>query len=251
MLKYCVICGVSSEIKNVHKNKLYGDYLCEKHATQFKKYGKFLDNSSRGVFDKNEIRLKDKYAEIDTYDSKGNIVTTYKIDIDDISKLGNYKWRTVFKNNKPYMFTGNQKSTRIYFHRLIMPTNKQIDHINGDTSDNRKNNLREVSIQENMMNLQKKSNNTSGIRGVSFNKNKNKWVIDFTFNKQRFYFKPLESKEEAVYLRYLCETYFLKHYRNTSNDVTYEQYISTLSNNKKLVIEKYFNDKINTTKVGV
>lgn len=79
--------------------------------------------------------------------------------LDDISKLKGHKWRTVYKNDKPYLFTGNQKKEHIYFHRLVLPTDKQVDHISGD---NRKSNLREVTVQENMLNLQKKSTNTSG-----------------------------------------------------------------------------------------
>ena len=73
------------------------------------------------------------------------------------------------------MFSGNQHSSRVYFHRLIVDCNDlQVDHISGDTSDNRKQNLRIVTIQDNMKNLQKKSNNTSGIRGVSFDKKRSR-----------------------------------------------------------------------------
>ncbi len=70
---------------------------------------------------------------------------TFILDIDDIPKLEGHKWRTVYKNDKPYLFTGNQKKERIYFHRLVLPTDKQVDHISGDTRDNRKSNLREVN----------------------------------------------------------------------------------------------------------
>lgn len=43
---------------------------------------------------------------------------------------------------------------------------ESIDHINGDTSDNRIVNLRETSHQCNMRNRKKHSNNTSGVNGV-------------------------------------------------------------------------------------
>lgn len=248
---YCSVCGVSSEVKKVGKNKAYGDFLCEKHKEQYRRYGKILDTNPRGVFDPNEIRLLENYAEIDTYGPRGEVVTTFKIDLEDVSKLGKYKWRTIFKNNKPYMVTGNQNSPKLYFHRIVLVTNKQVDHISGDTSDNRRNNLREVTIQENMMNLKKKSNNTSGIRGVSFDKKRNNWKCDFTINKIRIYIKASLTIEEAVYLRYLCETTFLKDKRNTSNDNVYKENIEKLSSNKKEELKKYFLNKINTMKVGV
>ena len=41
------------------------------------KFGEFKDSNSRGVFDSNEIRILEKWAEIDTYDSYGNIVETF------------------------------------------------------------------------------------------------------------------------------------------------------------------------------
>ena len=242
-IHYCSVCGVSSETKRVCRNKNYGEYLCEKHKFQYKKYGKFLDSSPRGVFDSNEVRISEGHAEIDTYDSHGNLIATYKIDVEDVVKLKNHKWRTVFKNDKPYLFTGNQKSERIYFHRLIMGNPEgQVDHISGDSSDNRKSNLRLVSIQENMMNLQKKSTNTSGIRGVSYDSKRNKWKVDFTINKTRIYLKGYSSIEEATYLRYLCETHFLKEYRNTSNDELIFTYINSLNDAIKRDIENYFYD---------
>ena len=148
-------------------------YYVKNIGNNLEDLGEFKDTNSRGVFDDNEIRLKDNFAEIDTYDSYGNVMETFILDVNDISKLKGHKWRTVYKNDKPYLFTGNQKKERIYFHRLVLPTDKQVDHISGDTRDNRKSNLREVTVQENMLNLQKKSTNTSGIRGVSFCKKSN------------------------------------------------------------------------------
>lgn len=250
-IKYCSVCGVSSEVKRVNKIKAYGDYLCEKHREQFKKHGTFLDNNPRGVFDPNEIRLLEEYAEIDTYDSHGNIVVTYKLDLEDVDKLGDKKWRTVFKNEKPYLFTGNQKSEKIYFHRLIMPTELQVDHISGDSSDNRKCNLRIVTIQQNMNNLQKKSNNTSGVRGVSFDKKRNNWKCDFTYQKQRVYLKSVDTIEEAVYMRYLCETLINSEYRNTTNDELILSHIEKVSDSRKKELELYVKERLNTLKDGV
>ena len=250
---YCSVCGVSSEIKRVVKNKAYGDYLCEKHRNQYKNYGKFLDSSPRGVFDPNEVRTYENYAEIDTYDSHGNVVSTFLLDLEDVEKLGTKKWRTIFKLDKPYLFTGNQKSERIYFHRLIMNPSEtqQVDHISGNTLDNRKSNLRLASIQENMCNLKKRKNNTSGVRGVSFNKRRNKWIVDFTYKKERFYVKPFDSLEEAVYLRYLLEKHFNSELRNTSNDEIIFSHINKLTKLQKKEIENYMLEKLNTSKDGV
>ena len=52
------------------------------------------------------------------------------------------------------------------YHYGYMPT-KQLDHINGDRSDNRITNLREATNAENHQNLGKNKNNTSGFTGVT------------------------------------------------------------------------------------
>lgn len=249
--KFCEVCGVSSTIKRVVNNKLSGMCLCEKHADQFKKYGEFKDTNPRGVFDPNEIRIFNEHAEIDTYDSYGNIVSTFIIDVDDVSKLGNHKWRTVFKNDKPYLFTGNQKKERIYFHKLVCITDDQVDHIDGNTLNNKKSNLRSVTIQQNMKNLQKKCSNTSGIRGISFDKRRNSWKTDFTCEKTRYYVKNWPTIEQAIYQRYILEMYFLGEYRNTSNDTTYFIHINNLTDSQKSEIIEYLCNKLNISKERV
>ena len=53
--------------------------------------------------------------------------------------------------------------------------NEYIDHINGVRDDNRPENLREVSQQENTRNRKLCSNNTSGISGVKWDKRQQRW----------------------------------------------------------------------------
>ena len=244
-IKQCEICGITSVYKRIEYVTEAEKYLCDKHRMQFSNHGKFFDKSPRGIFDKNEIRIYTDYAEIDTYDQYGNVVTTFKIDLDNVDLARSRKWRTVFKLNKPYLFSGNQHTSRVYFHRLIIDCdNMQVDHISGDTSDNRKQNLRIVTIQDNMKNLQKKSNNTSGIRGVSFDKKKNRWKVDFTYEKIRIYPHPFKEKSEAVYCRYCFEKQLLGEYRNTSNDSEYMKYINSLTDKQKHTIEQHVKEKL-------
>ncbi|EBW5988281.1 HNH endonuclease [Escherichia coli] len=75
---------------------------------------------------------------------------------------------------------------REYVHRVVweihhgeIPEGMVIDHINGNPSDNRIENLRCVSQQINLLNKRKQKNNTSGITGVGFHKQRGKWRATF------------------------------------------------------------------------
>lgn len=59
------------------------------------------------------------------------------------------------------------------YHHGYLP--KEIDHINGDRSDNRIENLRECNRSQNSRNSKKRSTNNTGYKGVQFNKSNNKW----------------------------------------------------------------------------
>lgn len=77
----------------------------------------------------------------------------------------------------------------------------EIDHINGDKSDNRICNLRISSHQQNMFNMKKKSTNKSGVKGVHFDKRCNKWRAQTSINKKRVHlglFDAIESAEKAI-----------------------------------------------------
>jgi len=81
------------------------------------------------------------------------------------------------------------------YHHGYLP--KCIDHINGDKSDNRIENLRDATHCQNMMNIGKRSLNRSGYKGVSFHKKSNKWIAQIKQNKKHFYLGLFENPKEA------------------------------------------------------
>ena len=99
--------------------------------------------------------------------------TEYLIDIDDFERVSAHTWHRTGRGYAGAYIDG--KYTR--FHRFLMnaPANLQVDHINLDKSDNRKLNLRLATNAENQRNSRLQSNNTSGLKGVSFYKPRNKY----------------------------------------------------------------------------
>jgi hypothetical protein len=73
-----------------------------------------------------------------------------------------------------------------------------LDHINGNPSDNRISNLREANESQNGFNRKLNSNNTSGHKGVTFDKKSKKWQAYVTVNKKLKYLGQFESLELAA-----------------------------------------------------
>lgn len=96
---------------------------------------------------------------------------------------------------------------RCYGHRLAwiicngdIPEGCEIDHVNGDKKDNRIKNLRLATRGQNTMNVGLKSNNTSGIKDVVWDKTRNKWRVQITAMGVNYHggrFSSITSAETA------------------------------------------------------
>ena len=99
--------------------------------------------------------------------------------------------------------------SRYLAHRLIWalctgedPVNNQIDHINGNRTDNRIENLRKVTHQQNGMHRCKaQSNSISGVLGVCWRKASNKWESTIYHNGKSIFLGLHETKEAAIAAR--------------------------------------------------
>jgi len=93
-----------------------------------------------------------------------------------------HKWYIQKKGKKAYV-RSTQCKERFYLHRLILgfPKDKVIDHINGNTLDNRESNLRACLTRENSRNRGLSKNNTSGFKGVYFSRVTNSWAAHIKY----------------------------------------------------------------------
>lgn len=131
------------------------------------------------------------------------------IDDEDFEKVSQYKWH-LCKNRKNIYVIRNKwnKDKRVVesLHRYLMgnPENKTIDHINGNTFDNQKKNLRICSNTENIRNKDKYKNNKAGYKGVLIHKEKKNGIeyqyiiAEIRVNKKKIYLGHFKTKELAA-----------------------------------------------------
>ncbi len=106
--------------------------------------------------------------------------------------------------------TGRIFDIQVLAHRVILamelgrwPT--AVDHINGDRTDNRRTNLREVSKSENSRNCRRTSRNKSGVVGVYWADHAQKWRSEIQDSDGRKHLGYFTSKGEAIAVRKSAE----------------------------------------------
>lgn len=95
------------------------------------------------------------------------------VDDEDFEKVSKYKWYARPVNTKIYAASDIKvegKVLRISMHRFILETPKgvYVDHIDGDTLNNCRSNLRECTQSQNMANMGLTTRNKSGYKGVYY-----------------------------------------------------------------------------------
>jgi len=128
-----------------------------------------------------------------------------KVDDEMYPFFSSLKWNLLRGRGKPYVrhnlyFPKEKKLFDVFMHHMVIgrPLNRMvIDHINGDTLDNRKINLRIVSHRDNSSNtkLLRHGKKTSKYTGVS--KQKNKWISVIQINGVLKYLGRFNSEEDA------------------------------------------------------
>jgi len=124
------------------------------------------------------------------------------VDDEDYAELSKRKWCATRWYHSFYAVRHLNKKSILPMHRAIMGLSlgdgKMIDHINRDTLDNRKRNLRVVTPSLNEYNKKKQSNNSSGYRGITWDKNRNKWQARVGIKGKLVFCGRFDNKIEAA-----------------------------------------------------
>ena len=131
--------------------------------------------------------------------SKGKVAI---VDDDLYEYLSQWKWSAKKGKNTWYAvrMTGFPIRKAIYIHRVVAnaPTGMEVDHINRDGLDNRRENLRICTPTENKQNRGLYSNNTSGYKGVRFHAGRRKYYSEIRVGGRRKHLGAFDTPEEAA-----------------------------------------------------
>lgn len=222
-VRFCRVCG---------KLLTAGEHgrLCWKHYMQLHRHGKFMDSNPRTYNDPNEFRFIGDKVEMDTYDKFGNVNYTYIIDAADYPEVSKHKWCTALYKGVPYGMEGKSK---IKLHRFILNPKPGaiIDHIDGNTLNNSKSNLRVASASLNCVNTLKDGLQHKGI----YQRKSGKWYASLQWEGKVYCSNMYNTKAEAAFARYLIEQKFIPYTIIQCNS----DLIATLSQESK---DKIIND---------
>jgi hypothetical protein len=135
----------------------------------------------------------------------------FYFDLEDYDKIKDYCWLT---DGNGYLITIDIKTKkRIHMSNFIMSKySDTIDHINNKVYDNRKDNLRNATFQQNACNMRPRISN--GVKGISWNKRHSRWEVYLNFKNKRIKHHLCDSLEEAINIRIQYEKEFHKEFRN-------------------------------------
>jgi hypothetical protein len=131
------------------------------------------------------------------------------VDDDDYEYLSQFRWRALIHGTDENRRVYAVRATKIRMHRVIwerwhgdIPPGYEIDHREpGEFCglDNRRDNLRLATKSQNQANQRKHSNNTSGYRGVWWQKQARLWRVEIWVNRTKRHIGYFSDKEQAAH----------------------------------------------------
>lgn len=122
------------------------------------------------------------------------------VDDEDYDWLNQWKWHFAqgYASRNSGSVLGLRKAIRMHREILRTPKGMDTDHINGNTLDNRRKNLRICTRAQNNTNTRVRKDNTSGFRGVTWHTYTRKWEAQININGKHTHLGLFKTPEEAA-----------------------------------------------------
>ncbi len=120
------------------------------------------------------------------------------VDDCDFERVSKYKWQSrSFKTGTWYAYNN---WSGLLMHKIVLSSKKgeQIDHINRNGLDNRRENLRVCSSSQNGINRPHQKNSSSGLKGVHKYNYAGKWAVSIKKDGKSIYLGVFLDKTEAA-----------------------------------------------------
>lgn len=127
---------------------------------------------------------------------------TVLVDEDDFAYLNLFIWKIQLKNGEYKDVCSTHYGKIVRVSRIVMNVDNPdifVDHINGNTLDNRKSNLRLATAKQNSRNIGKRKGKfTSKYKGVNYNKKAKKYSARINTDNGRLFLGYFETEQEAA-----------------------------------------------------
>lgn|SRR5699024_5424629 len=126
------------------------------------------------------------------------------VDKDVYEEINKYNWYCSYQGyacrKTPKKDRDKGKPSVIFMHRFILnhDGSEDVDHINNDRLDNRRENLRICERSDNLRNQQKSQNSSSKYKGVCWQRRDKKWQAYIMYNGKNKYLGYFDSEQEAA-----------------------------------------------------
>lgn len=161
--------------------------------------------------------------DINGIDAIGHIIHNgidieFTIDACDVELAKQHRWTII----DSYIYSTRPRiALSRHLFGLARSNKLQVDHIDGNRLNNKRNNLRIVTNQQNCMNRGMRNNNYSGLRGVDYDRKGCCWRSRYTYQGVTYFLGNFDSAEDA-HRKYIESTreVFGRYFRPCSADCT-------------------------------
>jgi hypothetical protein len=132
---------------------------------------------------KNDYEIRGEVTAIFIKHRNGN-VSEVLIDTVDLNFLIEYKTKWRFSGNSSNLYVRSMDNVMLHRYLLNPAVGMVVDHVNHNTLDNRRKNIRVITQAQNTQNKKHLTKSKSGFRNVAWNNRLSKWRVKIVVNKK-------------------------------------------------------------------